>query len=114
MELRKISIVSLSCLIALIFNLQSSALASTVSVSHQARKLKGYLKKNNQAHIFIFTNETNNQVRIFNVNFSGDQSIDQATIEANEQDKKALTILWVFGLGLFWLFLIFLISFFVK
>jgi hypothetical protein len=106
MELRKISILVLSLLMTLVFNLQSSVLASTVTVDHQTRKLKGYLKENHQAHIFTFTNNSNNEIKIYNVDFAGDQSLEQAMIEANDQDKKALTVLWAFGIGLFWLFLL--------
>ncbi|MBT6843181.1 MAG: hypothetical protein HOA17_05220 [Candidatus Melainabacteria bacterium] len=68
--------------------------------------LKGYLKKEYKAQSFNLNNQLGQDLEIFDVSFTGDRPSESASREALDGSGNEVAILWAFGLGLFWLFLI--------
>lgn len=103
--MRRISTLLLAVVTVSMFQLNSEVAAQVV-VEYQQIKLKGYMKRDYKAVSFHLQNDFNSDVKISDVEFTGDSSVKNATIDATDDDKSELAILWVFGIGFFWLFLI--------
>ena len=102
----KFILIALSISFLSLFSTQAQLLAQDVSVGFELVKPKGYLKHDYRAGVFHITNDGTQKIKIYDVDFTGDKPIEHATQEAKSHDKAALKVLWAFGIGFFWLFLI--------